>query len=322
MNKIKILLVSILLSSSSPAFGMENAQDAVNDTRTVPVIAKIGENPWKVCTGFLYSSKIVLTAGHCLFNKDTKQAYEQLYVGLPGKPYFTNATKILIDKIFFPKDWSYRGENDFTDISDFGILILSTPIDITGKTIIADEQAVSKYLNNNSMLSTIGYGKQSFSHKESEFTFPKYAEFPMAPFNYVEQELKKFSLSSGQKKYYGMKIHIAQFPGGPSTCNGDSGSALYIKNQDDYTYFGPIAWGIGGMPNCSGKPWEGTVMYIGSVAAYDYLYLIKEAENYVGNTQTIEINNIKKTIKCIKNKKIKKIISENPKCPRGYKVKV
>jgi hypothetical protein len=130
-----------------------------------------------------------------------------------------------------------------------------------------------------------------------------------------------------------MKIHILQTPNGPSTCGGDSGSAFYIKNGIDFIYLGPLAWGFGGMPACSGNGWKDSVMYVGSVAAYDYIDLIKEAEDYVAKQNIVIIPTpiaspltkkptIKITIKCYKGKEIKKIYGINPKCPKGYKVKV
>ncbi len=72
---------------------------------------------------------------------------------------------------------------------------------------------------------------------------------------------------------------------------------------------------------------------MGSVAAYDYLPIVKEAEEYVAKQNTIitptptvsslpKKPSIKITIKCYKGKEIKKIYGINPKCPKGYKVKV
>jgi secreted trypsin-like serine protease len=327
MNKIKIITLSIFLTIfAAPTYAMENAPDAVNDTRTVPVITA---GPWKVCTGFLYSSRIVLTAGHCLHDINTQGPHGQQYVGLPGKPYSKDAFKVPVEKTLVPAGWSFKGSDDMTDRNDFGILILRDPIEITGKTTIATEQQIAKYLENKTLISTIGYGRQSASHDHNDFTIPKYAEFPLASFSEVEQELQNAWSYYGSKKYWGMKIHLLQVPNGPSTCGGDSGSPFYVKDGNDFIYLGPLSWGIGGMPACSGSGWRGSKMYMGSVAAYDYIDLIKQAEEYVGIknvlTEPIVVNNtekVKTTIKCYKGKSIKKIYGFSPKCPKGYKLKV
>lgn len=320
MKKIKIVLIILFTFLSYPAYSMENASDAIDDTRTVPIIVEhaLGDQIWKSCTGFLYSERIVLTAGHCLFNRSTGRPYPKQYVGLPGVAYSTNTAKLFeVETIIYPNGWSYRGTNDLTDIEDFGILILKNPIGITGKTIIANEEQINFYINNKTLVSTVGYGKQSSIHGHNSLTVPKYGEFPLESFSIVQQFLPS-------NKYYGMKIHITQVPGGPSSCDGDSGSPLYVKEYNNFIYLGAIAWGIGGMPNCSGKPWETDRAYLGSVAAYDYLYLIKQAEEYVGIQSIIDTSApVKKiTIKCYKGKSIKKILSVKPKCPKGYKAKV
>jgi len=333
MNKLKIMLALGLIISVIPnsAIAMENASlDAINNERTVPVMT---DGPWKVCTGFLYSSRIVLTAGHCLFNIKTTKPFEKMYIGLPGKIYSKESHKILVEKIFYSNSWSFHGPDDFTDRDDFGILILQEPIPITGTTIIATENQINKYLENQIMISTVGYGRQSVAHDHNDLTIPKYAEFPLVPFNIVDRELQGVWNYYGKKKYYGMKIHLLQTSNGPSTCSGDSGSPFYVKEGNSFVYLGPLSWGVGGMPNCTGSGWKTSQMYIGSVAAYDYLYLIKEAEDYVAKqnivilpTPTVSPSTkkpiIKITIKCYKGKEIKKIYGINPKCPKGYKVKV
>jgi len=323
MNKIKIITLSIFLTVFAvPAYAMENAPDAANDGRTLA----ISSNGWKVCTGFLYSERIVLTAGHCLFDINTQQLFENMSVGLPGKIYSKDAIKVPVEKVFFSENWHFKGSEDLTDRNDFGILILKDSIYINNKARIATQAQIDKYIENKTMISTIGYGRQSSAHQHNDDTVPKYAQFPIVPFSQVEPELQSAWSYLGGKKYWGMKIHLLQTPGGPSTCGGDSGSPFYVKDGENFIYLGPLSWGIGGMPACSGSGWRSSVMYMGSVAAYDYLDLVKKAEEYVGivnvpittsnSTQTKKI-----TIVCYKGKSIKKISSANPKCPKGYRVK-
>lgn len=321
IKKIIFLLLFISLLSAMPAKSMENALDAENDGRTVAIVS----NNRKVCTAFLYSERIVLTAGHCLFYNESGELIPNVSVTMPGVLYSPNdnGIRIPVEKIIYPENFSRKGNDDMTDRNDFGILILSKPIKIFGKTSIATQEQIDEYINNGTKVSTVGYGRQSVNHQHNDPTFPKYAQFPLAPFKDVEKSLQLAWSFYGQKKYYGMKIHLIQRPGGPSTCGGDSGSPFYVRDGENFIYLGPLSWGIGGLPLCSGNGWKDSIMYMGSVAAYDYIHLIKEAEDYVGVKNITETSSPtqKITIKCYKGKFVKKISKVNPRCPKGYKVK-
>jgi secreted trypsin-like serine protease len=330
MTKIKTILTVLLISIASPAHSMENAPDALNDGRTVPLII---QGSGKNCTGFLYSEKIVLTAGHCIFDRYTQNLWKQQYIGKPGMPYVPNSNEyelFSIEKTF--SNWKIKTEKDYSDTDDFAVLVLKNKISVPGKAYIATKEQVDNYIKNKAMVTTIGYGMQSKEHKQNDLTKPKYAQFPLISNERVNAVVSEVYNYSGVG-HYGMKIHVLQVPGGPSTCSGDSGSPFYIKDGETFIYLGPLSWGFGGIPNCSGNGWKTNEMNMGSVAAYDYLSLIKEAENYVAKQNVVIIPTptnspltkksiIKITIKCYKGKEIKKIYGINPKCPKGYKVKV
>jgi hypothetical protein len=293
MTKIKTILTVLLISIASPAHSMENAPDALNDGRTVPLII---QGSGKNCTGFLYSEKIVLTAGHCIFDRYTQNLWKQQYIGKPGMPYVPNSNEyelFSIEKTF--SNWKIKTEKDYSDTDDFAVLVLKNKISVPGKAYIATKEQVDNYIKNKAMVTTIGYGMQSKEHKQNDLTKPKYAQFPLI--------------------------------------SNERGSPFYIKDGETFIYLGPLSWGFGGIPNCSGNGWKTNEMNMGSVAAYDYLSLIKEAEDYVAKQNVVIIPTptnspltkksiIKVTIKCYKGKEIKKIYGINPKCPKGYKVKV
>ena len=302
---------------SHPAVAMENGQDAPIGGRVVPIIeAEIG----LVCTGFLYTERIVLTAGHCLINERMNQPFLQVSVGAPGETYSSTSRRFKVNRAFSAPNWAPADENNFNPSGEFGIYVLDQSIPVSGKVTIATKDQIQNYLTSGARISNIGYGKQNVSDKSSGLPSrtPKYGEFPLVSPDAVNQRLEEVWRFIGNRKNYNMQIHVLQVPSGPSTCSGDSGGPFYVMNGTDYVYLGPISNGIGGIPNCSGKPWSGPDMYLGSVAAYDYLELIAQAERYVTNVfGSAQVSKI--TIKCKKQKKIISRSGVKPDCPRGYK---
>ena len=332
MNKKLIAFFSILSIFISlsvfPTHSMENGIDAPLDGRTVPIIV---QPMGIVCTGFLYSERIVFTAGHCLHNMQTKQRYENVLIGAPNEVFTSNSKTTPVLRSFVAPNWGNFGWSDeinFNPTGEFGIYVLKQPIKLSGKAEVASLEKLNQLTAAKTMVTNVAYGKQtpndSYSGLPSRSA--KYAEFPIVPYETAKSSIDGALNWSGKKKY-NMTFHVLQVPGGPSTCSSDSGSPFYVKENDKFVYIGPLSNGLGGIPNCSGKPWSDTKMYMGSAAAYDYLDLIKEAEKFVSDNPYVEptITNSssskKLTITCIKGKTIKKITGANPKCPTGYKKK-
>lgn len=319
----RIISFTLILSISASMFtlsanAIENGVDAPKEGRTVALSsASIG----KFCTGFMYSERIILTTGHCLFNGNSGTMHTDVYSDYPDATYSRQSKKIKIEKSFLADDWSKDEENNFNPKGEFAIFILSQSVPITGKTIIASPDKIQEYLISNKLISNVGYGRQSPDHGYDGLTSPKYAVWPLVAIETVNNELEKLWKYLGKRKTYNMKIHVLQVPGGPSTCSGDSGSPFYVKEGNDFIYLGPLSNGYGGFPNCSGKPWPDTFFYAGSTAAYDYIYLIKRAEDYVKSNPVKGIGASAINITCTKGKTTKKVSGVNPKCPVGYKKK-
>jgi len=323
---VVLLIASALSLSSIPANAMENGFDAPPEGRTVSISA---EPMGMVCTGFMYTERIVLTAGHCLFNGKTKEKHSNSKIGLPHDVFSRDSKKISVTKSISSPKWAWSDDQNFNPSGEFGIYILSEPIPVKGKVSIASREKVSSYLSQGILISNVAYGQQTPEQDWSGYPTraPKYAQFPLVPIETVNQFLEGVWKFEGKRKNYHMTIHVLQLPNGPSTCGKDSGSPFYVKEGDEYFYLGPLSNGVGGIPNCSGKPWQDKLMYMGAVAAYDYLDLIAEAEKYVADnpyvkpkTNNAGFNN-KTTITCVKGKTIKKVTGLTPKCPKGFKKK-
>ena len=330
MNKKVITFLSILSLSlpRAPASAMENGFDAPLDGRTVPIIV---QPMGIVCTGFMYSERIVFTAGHCLHNMQSKQRFENVLIGVPNETYTSNSKTIPVLKSFVAPNWGNFGWSDGTNFNptgEFGIYVLKQPIKVSGKAEVATAEKLNQLTAAKYMITNVAYGKQTPNQSYSGLPSrsPKSAQFPLLSYESIKPDIEN-ALNFNGKKKYNMTIHVLQLPNGPSTCSGDSGSPFYVKENETYVYLGPLSNGLGGIPNCSGNPWSDTKMYMGAVAAYDYLDLITEAEKYVVDNPYVEskvvntAQNKKITIECTKGKSTKKVLALNPKCPVGYKKK-
>jgi secreted trypsin-like serine protease len=261
----------------------------------------------------------------------SRQPFQDVHIGAPNVTYTASSKRTVVAKSFVASNWGNFGWSDeinFNPTGEFGIYILKEPIKVSGKVEVATVEKVKQLTSSSTLVTNIAYGKQLPTDSDNGLPSrtPKYAQFPLVPYETAKTSFDMALNFSGKKKY-NMTIHVLQVPGGPSTCSSDSGSPFYVKENDTIFYLGPLSNGIGGIPNCSGKPWADSKMYMGSVAAYDYLDLIAQAEKYVADNPYIEpksktagINN-KITITCIKGKTTKKVSGITPKCPVGYKKK-
>jgi len=332
MNRKLITFFSIISLSIFlpviPAQSMENGADAPADGRTVPIIV---QPMGIVCTGFLYSERIVFTAGHCLHDMRTKQIFQDVQIGAPNETYTSSSKRTVVVKSFVASNWGNFGWSDeinFNPTGEFGIYILKEPIKVSGIAEVASLEKLNQLTAAKSMVTNVAYGKQRPNDSDSGLPSrsAKYAEFPIVPYETAKSSIDGALNWSGKKKY-NMTFHVLQVPTGPSTCSGDSGSPFYVKESDKFIYIGAVSNGLGGAPNCSGKPWGDTKMYVGAAAAYDYLDLIAQAEKYIADNPYIEPKsktagfNNKITITCVKGKTTKKVSGITPKCPVGYKKK-
>ena len=118
---ISLTLVSILLSVlvTPSANSVPEGVTYTGDTRTVPIFAiwqEGGQQPTQVVsTGFLYSSRIVFTAG--VQEKFFDQAKGGIYVGKPGSRTTDNSGRVKVLKAFYPNSGN-------AELDDFVVFVL------------------------------------------------------------------------------------------------------------------------------------------------------------------------------------------------------
>lgn len=316
----KIFVILLMFLTVNPSYALENGVDAPKDGRVV----QLYDGQAKRCTGFLYTERIIFTAGHCLYNGMTDKLHSNPLSGYPEAISYFDSPKISIEKYFLPESFEKRSNfgaqskpfvgKNITEKNDFAIYILSKPMQVKGKVSVATPSQVEQFIENKTPIRIIGYGKQDQRQQDDYRATPKFTEFTLiAPENakILIDEMKKKTTWPGE---YWQTIHAQSLVGGPSACNGDSGSGYYVKNGLDFIYIGAQTSMLGGATNCSGQPWTSDLTIMGMSSAYENLDLIQKAETYVKSHPPK-----KTTIVCKKLILTKKITAVFPSCPKGYK---
>ena len=318
-----ILLASLIsLISNTSTFAVWNGTQALGDKRAVPVILF----PNSSCggSGFLYSSRIVFTAGHSIFEGDDRQKAhtpelirKAMWVGYPGSKLDRTSRRVEVEKIFYPSNYESRdawlGGNRITRNNDFAVLVLKTPLPVDDKKVELLTAALhDEFINSGEIVSMVGYGAQSASDIGNCRT-------ETIPMKFESQVI-------GKTVNVGSQVWTAplNFKNGvrkPSACDGDSGSGYFKELSDKYIYLGAAGAGAKDFHNCeSNGPALDKEGIMGAWPVYLYTDLVKQAEEYVvANPYVAPV--VKKSIKCVKGKKSIKVRNENPTCPKGYKQK-
>lgn len=308
--------------TANPSHALENGVDAPKDGRVV----QLYDGQAKRCTGFLYTERIIFTAGHCLYNGMTGQLHSNPASSYPEVVSYFDTPKISIEKYFLPNTFELRSNfglqtkpfvgKNITEKNDFAIYILSKPMQVNGKVSVATPIQVEQFINNKTPIRIIGYGKQDQREQDTYRATPKFAEFTL-----ISQEKAKILIDQMKQQTtwpgeYWQTIHAQSSIGGPSICNGDSGAGYYVKDGIDFIYIGAQTSMLGGARNCIGQQWQWTsdLTIMGMSSAYENLDLIKQAEKYVQGQLPV-----KTTIICKKLILRKKITAVFPSCPKGYK---
>jgi hypothetical protein len=319
----------ILTSSSQIAFAsLQGTPDFTNE-RVVPLMASPNDlNAGG--SGFLYSSRIVLTSAHTAFsfnsNGERQEFRPDLAVGMPNTDIKKIGQGVRVIKRFSAP--GYIG-NDNPDLSDFAILILEKDLIPVKPAQLLNPEIYKEFLEKRSEVKLHGYGNtedlclpgdalpcRSNKFKASDVprtitaTLRPSSDFPDLVGYAVPQRL------SDQLLFF--------TPGKTSMCGGDSGGSLTSTYNGEILYLANIGtadqiYACGQSRIFDGR---GGINY--SQPIYKYLDLIKEAEAFVAEQIRNEKSKVaakKATITCVKGKAKKKVTGMNPVCPSGFKKK-
>lgn len=146
----------------------DNRRLLTKNTVDRSTVAIVGENNNLVCTGTAIGTYFVLTAAHCLFDKETKQIRRDLTVipYIHMAEYYKPYTRFLIKNMYVPKSYTNAVKGTASSIErDIGIIKVRSfqNAPIFGDVVkIREVGTFADVRNNNNLLSMVSYtGEES-----------------------------------------------------------------------------------------------------------------------------------------------------------------
>lgn len=318
-----------------PANAIENGESARNHPRVVSMYFTNPNNANDLrpnCSGFLYSPRIVFTAGHCVYDgfekpKKILRSASNTYVGKPGAvtSYGPLVSQVRASKIYVYDTFEWYsatagGSLSFKD--DFAVVVLEKPLAKVETAAIGTKEFLDDLITKNAFIETSGYGYQDNSRQNKPGTEPKKARFQLISFTTGMKTVAEWK-QKWSRTYFQEDAAFVKLPkNGAAPCDGDSGSGYFFNDNGKFTYLG-VMMGLLGAPNCGLEAWTDTAVGPFRPVYFD-VELIKLAEKYelenpyVAPKGTTSSSNNITTINCTKGKSTTKVTGANPKCPIGY----
>lgn len=277
--KVAILIAVSIFSIPSVASASFNGQEDFSEPRIMALssLEKVGSGPWANGSGYLYSPRIVFSAGHIKDNAESAQ----LYVSQLNQELKEGMQSVKVIKKFFPSTYSNKNFKD-----DFAILILEKPFALLETAPLITPELLTKAIAARTPMKITGYGiyqdicalrnVSSPCKFNGEITSLVPRSIEMSPWTATEIK-SKYGRSDDE-----INDHI--FLTGPyksGGCGGDSGGSTTVLIDGTSYYVGTTPSGHWNAFACgqAGGTLGDTIGYTAPV--FKFLEIIVEAEKYV-----------------------------------------
>lgn len=270
------LLFSLLPASASASL---NGQEDYSVTRIVAISndENVGNAPWANYSGYLFSPRIIFSAGHI---KDHENG-NNLYVSPPNQKINSGMNVVKAAKVLYPSTYATKIYRD-----DFSIVILEKPLTEISEASLITPELMARAISAKIPMKVTGFGAYQDVCLELRVTSP--CQFGSDRTSLVPRstEMIPRSASEVKSKYNQFNPDItdhlfltAAYKYGP--CGGDSGGSTTVLLDGITYYVGTVPSGFWNAYACGQSPGSAgdTVGYTAPV--YKFLELIAEAEKYV-----------------------------------------
>ncbi len=345
-NKARIFLLSLsmVLTLCLVPEGARAGLDATIDLsnpRIVPLFVKDkGDKPSAsleaAYSGFLYSSRIVVSAAHSEYyfnNAGTiiNRTPGEIYVGLPNSKPTDVTGQVRVIKRIISKTYRF---NDAT-LDDLVIYILEKDLIQAEPVALLTPEIERELIASRAEIKIHGYGEyrdrcrpgeiRPCSKKDLKTELPRSLSAILRTLQEAE------SIVGYKRPQLAEHLIIANGKAGFG-CSGDSGGSITTIYKGQLLYLGPTGNGMN-VYVCGASDQDdgfGGIYY--STPIYKHGEILSEAEEFVAKQIDLEKVAADKaaadkatqqatTIICKKGKVKKKVTAINPKCPKGFKKK-
>ena len=186
-----VVAISLLVSSLLPtsAWSIQNGTIATSAPNVVSVIKEYADgNRYGTCSGALLSSRVVVTAAHCVTEDQTGLLAAKVWVTPPGakfKDYSENEKKYSIlestsnlaeSRALYEKykavsikvSSTYYSSSDIVEDNDVAFLVLQNPLPITSNIVLASDEETENFILKDATARIYGYGNTAFQNGTSQ----------------------------------------------------------------------------------------------------------------------------------------------------------
>lgn len=323
---VGLCALAFVVGSMQPSSAVENGVSAAGDPRIVSLYqGQTYGSSFSIshpnCSGYLLTSRIVATAQHCTWNRDTDQgrAPGEIFVGKPGvMSTLAYGQQFSVAAVYRAADYkTYTLATDLSYTNDVAVLVLSNPMANIEPASLLTGDEFAALIAKNPEVWIGGYGLQSFADRSinpgRRFTVPAKAPATFANQDDFKAAINQAKSQMGRSRYQENMIGLKMMTTTGTICDGDSGAGFWTTDAGKTIFLGTMNGPIG-ITNCEGRPASSQTTYAGVQPTYLYQDLYDQAAAYV------KAHPVKTTLTCKKGKLNKKVTAIAPKCPKGYKV--